>query len=195
MWIDTALRLFLLVVQMSQDPVIVEHLLTTLASRWFDANKGIVTFHRDLTTRLVLTMMQRNHHLHQTMDDAQHVSPLSARITSREFVHAFRLMDPHMHVGDDLLQKIYVSICNERLVQRLCLDMVWCTIGFAWSGTVERNTLVSRNGRILLIFTCHLFVVFRLIFENDPTFWMCWKINPGGHGKNKHIPLLEFFIT
>jgi len=119
MRIDTALRLFLLVVRMPQDPVIVEYLLTTFASRWFDANKGVVTYHRDLTMRLVLAMSQLNQHLHQTTSDARHVNPSSARIMSRDFIHAFRLMDPHMLVGDDLLQKIYVSIRNDRLVQGL----------------------------------------------------------------------------
>lgn len=118
MRVDTALRLFLLVVRMPQDPAIVEHLLTTFANRWFDANKGVVTFHRELTRRLVLAVMQLNDHLHQTTTDARPVTP-STRIVSRDFIYAFRLMDPHILVGDDLLQKIYVSIRNERLVQGL----------------------------------------------------------------------------
>ncbi|KAF8326566.1 uncharacterized protein EI90DRAFT_3127765 [Cantharellus anzutake] len=46
-------------------------------------------------------------------------TPGGSQISARDFLYAFRLLDPHRLVTDDLLQKIYISIRNEGLVQAL----------------------------------------------------------------------------
>lgn len=120
MRIDMSLRLFLLCIRLPEDNVTLEYLLATFASRWFDANKGVVTFDRDLTLRLVLAMMQLNDNLHQiSPGGGRPSSPSSRGIMSRDFIDAFRAVDQLALVSDDLLHKLYISIRNERLVQGL----------------------------------------------------------------------------
>jgi serine/arginine repetitive matrix protein 2 len=118
--IDLALRVFLLAIHLPSEAIAVEHSLATFASRWFDMNKGVVTFDHDLTTRLVLAIIQLNSVLHPDgLDNTPTIKPPNSHILARDFIDAFRVMDPHSLVTDDLLQKIYISIRNERLVQAL----------------------------------------------------------------------------
>lgn len=124
MRLDNALRVFLLSLRLTTDAAILEHVLATFASRWFEANKGVVTFDRDLATRLVLAIMQLNDALHSgpQSDDAVGGNVFSSPnhyISSRDFVDAFRVRDSHSLVSQDLLEKVYHSVRQGRLLQAL----------------------------------------------------------------------------
>jgi Sec7-like guanine-nucleotide exchange factor len=62
--IDDALRMFLLSLRLPGDPIAAERLLRGLAYRYSDANKGIVSFDRDLAAEVVLSIMQLDDSLH-----------------------------------------------------------------------------------------------------------------------------------
>lgn len=117
--LDHALRVFLLSMRLPTDAAVLEHVLVTFSSRWFEANKGVVAFDRDLATRLVLAMMQLNDVLHPGAASDVTRGGGVPNITSRDFVEAFRVRDVHSLVPQDLLETIHYSIRQERLLQAL----------------------------------------------------------------------------
>ncbi|KAF8756943.1 Sec7 domain [Rhizoctonia solani] len=118
--IDHALRIFLLSIVLPSDSGSVDYLLATFATRWFEANSGVVAFDKDLAIRLVLAIMQLNSALHSGYD-AQFSFPNRA-ISVRDFIDAFRTRDVRMLVPDEVLERIYASnviISPGRLPDRL----------------------------------------------------------------------------
>ncbi|KAG8694264.1 hypothetical protein FRC08_008600, partial [Ceratobasidium sp. 394] len=115
--IDHALRIFLLSICLPSDSSSVEHLLATFATRWFEANSGVIAFDKDLTIRLVLAIMQLNSALHSGYD-AQFSFPNRA-ISAHDFIDAFRTRDVRMLVPDDVLKRIYDSVRHQRIDQAL----------------------------------------------------------------------------
>ncbi|KAJ2913139.1 hypothetical protein MD484_g7274, partial [Candolleomyces efflorescens] len=122
--IDVALRIFLHSVHIenpsvqSQPPSSLEHLQDVFASRWYEANAKIVAFDKDMALRLVRAIIQLNELVHGSI--ASEVgAPLKTgqNITSRDFYEAFRRFDPRRLVSDELLEDLYNSIGQERLVQ------------------------------------------------------------------------------
>ncbi|RXW16721.1 hypothetical protein EST38_g9137 [Candolleomyces aberdarensis] len=122
--IDVALRIFLHSVHIentaaqSQPPSPLEYLQEIFASRWYEANAKIVAFDKDMALRLVRAIVQLNELVHSSI--ASEVgAPLNTgqNITSRDFYEAFRRFDPRRLVSDELLDDLYNSIRQERLVQ------------------------------------------------------------------------------
>jgi hypothetical protein len=114
--IDDALRMFLLSLRLPVDSTKAERLLRGLAYRYFDANKNLVPFDREMTTEVVLAIMQLNDSLHGgTFGFAMHNPALRLDV----FISAFRSKDPQGIVDDDLLKNIYLSIRNSQLSQAL----------------------------------------------------------------------------
>lgn len=115
--IDHALRIFLLSICLPSDSSSVDYLLATFATRWFEANSGVIAFDKDLAIRLVLAIMHLNSALHSGYD-AQFSFPNRA-ISVRDFVDAFRTRDVRMLVPDDVLERIYASVRHQRIDQAL----------------------------------------------------------------------------
>lgn len=115
--IDHALRIFLLSIVLPSDSNSVDYLLATFATRWFEANSGVVAFDKDLAIRLVLAIMQLNSALHSGYD-AQFSFPNRA-ISARDFIDAFRTRDVRMLVPDEVLERIYASVRHQRIEQAL----------------------------------------------------------------------------
>ncbi|CAE6419698.1 unnamed protein product [Rhizoctonia solani] len=115
--IDHALRIFLLSIVLPSDSGSVDYLLATFATRWFEANSGVVAFDKDLAIRLVLAIMQLNSALHSGYD-AQFSFPNRA-ISVRDFIDAFRTRDVRMLVPDEVLERIYASVRHQRIHQAL----------------------------------------------------------------------------
>ncbi|KDQ10107.1 hypothetical protein BOTBODRAFT_178478 [Botryobasidium botryosum FD-172 SS1] len=120
--IDEAMRIFLLSIRLPADPAAVEHTLSMFASRWFEANNGVVSFDKELTTRLVFAMMQLNDALHsgfQTESAANVVSFPNQGISAHDFIEAFRIRDSRTLVSDKSLERIYESVRKEKLAPAL----------------------------------------------------------------------------
>ncbi|KLO19415.1 hypothetical protein SCHPADRAFT_885330 [Schizopora paradoxa] len=119
--IDVALRIFLLSLHIPSGPShanTLETFLDTFAGRWYEANAGIVTYHRDLAMRLVRAIVRLNEALHSAIAQENGASGYSRHfINSRDFTDAFRRHDPRGLVPDNVLEKIYASVRQEKLCQ------------------------------------------------------------------------------
>ncbi|KAL0956512.1 hypothetical protein HGRIS_002653 [Hohenbuehelia grisea] len=120
---DKALRAFLLSInvpsRVSHGHAPMDYLLDSFASRWYDANVGVVAFDKDLALRLVRATVQLNELMHGGI--AQEPGPTAyprRNILKRDFVDAFKREVRHM-VPDELLEDIYDSIRHERLCQAM----------------------------------------------------------------------------
>lgn len=113
--IDQALRIFLLSIRMPHDPNDSEGLLRGFATRYFDANRDIVSYDRELAAEIVLATIQLNDALYGTFGFAL---PNRA-ITKEIFISAFHPKDPRALVSDDLLAAIYDSVHSRSLDQGL----------------------------------------------------------------------------
>ncbi|CAE7180832.1 unnamed protein product [Rhizoctonia solani] len=111
--IDHALRIFLLSIVLPSDSTSVDHLLATFATRWFEANAGVVAFDKDQTIRLVLAIMQLNSALHSGYD--AHFGFPNSAISVRDFIDAFRMWDVRTLVPDEILERIYASVRHQRI--------------------------------------------------------------------------------
>ncbi|KAI0689970.1 hypothetical protein BC835DRAFT_1366697 [Cytidiella melzeri] len=117
MRIDKALRVFLLSICVPPKASL-DYLLDAFASRWFEANAGIVAYQKDLSARLVKAIVQLNEVMHGGIAQTTGMTGYPKRnVISRDFVEAFRRADPRAQVSDDLLDKIYAAIRRERLSQ------------------------------------------------------------------------------
>ncbi|CCM05013.1 uncharacterized protein FIBRA_07212 [Fibroporia radiculosa] len=120
--IDKALRVFLQSINIPSkavgQPLPMEYLLDSFASRWYEANAGIVTYDKDLAIRLVRAIAQLNDVMHGGIAQEPGITGYPKRnVVSRDFVEAFRRYDTRCSVTDDLLDKIYAAIRRERLSQ------------------------------------------------------------------------------
>ena len=117
MRIDKALRVFLLSLCIPQKASL-DYLLEAFASRWFEANAGIVAYQRDLAVRLVKAIVQLNEVMHGGIAQTTGMTGYPRRnIISRDFVEACRRFDPRGQVPDVTLDKLYAAIRRERLSQ------------------------------------------------------------------------------
>lgn len=115
--IDKALRVFLLSLSIPSKPAL-DYLVDMFASRWYEANGGIVAYDRDLAVRLARAIVQLNDVMHGGIAQTPGITGYPKRnVISRDFVDAFRRSDPRCLVTDDLLDKIYAAIRRERLSQ------------------------------------------------------------------------------
>ncbi|GBE81565.1 hypothetical protein SCP_0312940 [Sparassis crispa] len=116
--IDKALRVFLLAISIPPKLSALEHLLDAFASRWYEANVGVVAYDKELAIRLVRAIVQLNEVMHSGIAQEPGITGYPRRnIITRDFVEAFRRFDPRYLVSDDLLDKIYASIRREKLSQ------------------------------------------------------------------------------
>lgn len=116
--IDKALRVFLQAINVPNKPGALEYLLDSFASRWYEANAGIVAYDKDLAIRLVRAIVQLNEVMHGAI--AQEPGPTGyprRNVTVHDFIEAFRKFDRRGLVSDELLEKIYSSVRMERLSQ------------------------------------------------------------------------------
>lgn len=115
--IDKALRVFLLSVCIPSRPAL-EYLLDAFASRWYEANAGIVAYDKDLAIRLARAIVQLNEVMHGGIAQTAGMTGYPRRnILDRDFIDAFRRYDPRGLVSDELLSKIYTATRRERLSQ------------------------------------------------------------------------------
>ena len=113
--IDQALRMFLLSIRMPNDPNDSEDLFRGFAARYFEANRDIVSYDRDLASDLVLAMIQLNDALYGTFGFALP----NRSITKEVFISAFHSKDHRTLVSDNLLSTVYDSIHSQPLDQAL----------------------------------------------------------------------------
>jgi hypothetical protein len=113
--IDDALRMFLLAVRLPGDPTAGETLLRGFAHRYFEANRDIISYSRDIAEDLVLWIMQLNDSLYGMYGFAL---PNHA-ITLDLVISAFQSKDPHQLVHPSLLSDIYASLKTARINQAL----------------------------------------------------------------------------
>lgn len=115
--IDKALRVFLLSICIPPKAAL-DYLLDAFASRWYEANAGIVAYDKDLAVRLVRAIVQLNEVMHGGIASTPGSTGYPKRnVIARDFVEAFRRYDSRSLVSDDLLDKIYAAIRRERLSQ------------------------------------------------------------------------------
>ena len=115
--IDKALRVFLLSICIPSKSAL-EYLLDAFASRWYEANAGIVAYDKDLAIRLVRAIVQLNEVMHGGIAQTAGVTGYPRRnVIDRDFIDAFRRYDPRGLVSDELLAKIYAAVRRERLSQ------------------------------------------------------------------------------
>ncbi|KAI0315140.1 hypothetical protein OF83DRAFT_1174122 [Amylostereum chailletii] len=123
MRVDKALRVFLQSVHIPMPSRVshtnpLDYVVDTFASRWYEANVGIVAYDKDLAIRLVRAVMQLNEVLYGGVLSAPNSRVRAMRnITSRDFIEAFRRYDPRGLVSDDLLDHLHASIRREPLSQ------------------------------------------------------------------------------
>ncbi|OCH89006.1 hypothetical protein OBBRIDRAFT_826798 [Obba rivulosa] len=120
--IDKALRVFLQSVSIpsrsSGHSSALEYLLDSFASRWYEANAGIVMYDKDVAIRLVRSIVQLNDVMHGGIAQEAGITGYPKRnIITRDFVEAFRRSDSRGLVSDELLEKVYASVRKERLSQ------------------------------------------------------------------------------
>ncbi|TFK20762.1 hypothetical protein FA15DRAFT_624886 [Coprinopsis marcescibilis] len=116
--IDNALRIFLHSIHIPQIQGVLEYLLDSFASRWYEANAKSVAYDRDMAIRLVRAIAQLNELLHGNIaDEVGQTGPIRREITVKDFCDAFRRYDPRRLVSDELLDDVYTSIRTERLSQ------------------------------------------------------------------------------
>ncbi|KAI0063594.1 hypothetical protein BV25DRAFT_395576 [Artomyces pyxidatus] len=121
--VDKALRVFLQSLHVpspskSSHSTPLDYVLDAFASRWYEANAGIVAYDKDLAVRLVRALVQLNEVLHGgIVHDPWNHPRLKRNVTSRDFIDAFRRYDARCLVSDDLLDKIYTSIKREPISQ------------------------------------------------------------------------------
>ncbi|KAH7108225.1 hypothetical protein BKA62DRAFT_764292 [Auriculariales sp. MPI-PUGE-AT-0066] len=117
--VDTALRIFLLALGLpTSDPPATEMLLGVFASRWFDLNSGLIAYDKELTIRLVRSIVSLNDAMHpypESYYNGYQYPPPSPQISARHFIDACRQYDPSGLIGDDVLAGVYRSIMLERL--------------------------------------------------------------------------------
>lgn len=117
MRIDKALRVFLLSISIPPKASL-DYLLDAFASRWFEANMGIVAYDKDTASSLVRAIVQLNEVMHGGIAQTTGMTGYPKRnVISRDFVQAFRRHDARYPVSEDLLDKIYAAIRRERLSQ------------------------------------------------------------------------------
>jgi len=122
--VDKALRVFLYSINIPEKTAHtytyspLDALLDSFASRWYEANAGIVAYDKDLAFRLVRAIVQLNEVLHGGIADEPGITGYPRRnVTSRDFLEAFRRYDGRGLATDELLGNIYDSIRRERLSQ------------------------------------------------------------------------------
>lgn len=113
--IDDALRMFLLAVRLPGDPTAGETLLRGFAHRYFEANRDIISYSRDIAEDLVLWIMQLNDSLYGMYGFAL---PNHA-ITLDLVISVWQSKDPHQLVHQSLLSDIYSSLKAARIDQAL----------------------------------------------------------------------------
>ncbi len=114
--IDEALRTFLLAVRLPTEAVASERLLEAFASGWHHANSSSVAFSTELTTDLVLAILQLNDALNPNTGFG-YFAFANQSISMDDFVMAFRAKDVQSLVPRALLEAVYASIRKEKLVQ------------------------------------------------------------------------------
>ncbi|KAL0578759.1 hypothetical protein V5O48_003257 [Marasmius crinis-equi] len=117
--VDRALRVFLLslhVPGLSSNNHARDYLSDAFASRWYEANARFIAYDKDLAIRLVRGLNQLNDLLHGGLASEPGLPDTPRKkISSRDFIDAFRRCDMKCLVSDELLEEIYQSIRDERL--------------------------------------------------------------------------------
>lgn len=116
--IDDALRMFLLAVRLPTEATAAENLLRGFAHRYFEANRDIISFSRELAEDLVLWIMQLN----DTLYGMYGFSLPNHAITLDVVISAFQSKDPHHLVHPSLLSDIYTSLKRSCIDQALTME-------------------------------------------------------------------------
>ena len=113
--IDNALRMFLLAVRLPENAAAAEPLLRGFAHRYFEANKDIISYSRELAEDLVLWTMQLN----DTLYGMYGFALPNPAITLEIVISAFQSNDKHNMVHQSLLSDIYASLKDSCIDQAL----------------------------------------------------------------------------
>ncbi|EJU04372.1 hypothetical protein DACRYDRAFT_99024 [Dacryopinax primogenitus] len=121
--IDIALRTFLLSIILPDQEENSDHLLNNFAARWWSANSRTIGFDRELSTRLVLAMIQLSEALHSASSVSSGkngaMSPNKPRISVQDWIETFRIRDTRQLVPELLLRAIYTGISRFRIAESL----------------------------------------------------------------------------
>ncbi|KZO95534.1 hypothetical protein CALVIDRAFT_549981, partial [Calocera viscosa TUFC12733] len=121
--IDIALRTFLLSIILPEHEDNSDHLLNNFAARWWNANSRTIGFDRELSTRLVLAMIQLSDALHSASYASPGrtgaMSPSRPRLSVQEWIETFRIRDHRQLVPELLLRAIYTGISRFRIAEAL----------------------------------------------------------------------------
>ncbi|KIY50305.1 SEC7-like protein [Fistulina hepatica ATCC 64428] len=116
--IDRALRAFLLSIHVDPSSSSFDYLVDAFASRWYEANAGILAYDKDLALRLVRALVQLNEAIHGGLAEEYGPGHYPSRyVPSKEFVSAFRRFDPKNLISNQFLEDVYVSIAENQLAQ------------------------------------------------------------------------------
>lgn len=115
MAIDDALRVFILAVRLPADVQTAEALLRGFAIGYHRANEGKLPYDLAVAQELVIAVVSLNDMLYSTFGFA---FPNHA-VSLDRFMHSFRNRDLHHQVPDEMLETLFYSIRNNRLVQAL----------------------------------------------------------------------------
>lgn len=127
--IDLALRTFMLSIRFPAESPnhTLEHLLNTFASRWFEANARVVSFDKDLATKLVRIIAHLNSQIHRAGGQPQ-INGYGHRDFRTEWESMVRALDPRGLVSDETISAIYYSLQRHPL--RWAADIHHFSIAF-----------------------------------------------------------------
>ncbi|CAG8613915.1 10287_t:CDS:2, partial [Paraglomus occultum] len=125
-YIDEALRIFLMSIVLPQTQTDINYLITAFAKRWHHANANVAKFNDETAIKLTFAMIDLNNKLHKcetvgkssaTLPDAAaHSDSSDSSVTIEDFINRFRReSDQFCLVPDNMLEKVYRSIRDEKL--------------------------------------------------------------------------------
>ncbi|RIB08749.1 hypothetical protein C2G38_2110371 [Gigaspora rosea] len=118
LYIDEALRVFLMSVCLPPEQEAFDYLIKSFANRWYNANANVVKFNENMSMKLTFAMLDLNRRLHEQhhVTDNQNVKKISRNdtFTLQDFLNQFR-RESYQLVSDELLEKLYSSIHKEKL--------------------------------------------------------------------------------
>ncbi|CAG8634605.1 8770_t:CDS:1 [Paraglomus brasilianum] len=124
-YIDEALRIFLMSIVLPQTQTDINYLITAFAKRWHHANANVAKFNDETAIKLTFATLELNNKLHKcetvgkssaTLPDAAHADTSDSSVTIEDFINRFRReSDQFCLVPDNMLEKVYRSIRDEKL--------------------------------------------------------------------------------
>lgn len=115
--IDHALRTFVLSLRLPDEAPehAQDHLLSTFAGKWFDANARIVSFDKDVAMKLVRIIVQLDNQFHIALHGIPHSNGFNFPDFHTDWEASVRAVDPRGLIPDELIDNIYYSLREDPL--------------------------------------------------------------------------------